>query len=97
MEEARRCLRRFDVGDKLSRLPLPRAAVLLPLMVRGARLHLLLTVRSMQSLFFAVGLTKLFLGRDECLSQNLSLRCTALTMQIFLIIDAYRVLIVIRA
>ncbi|RMC08857.1 hypothetical protein DUI87_13851 [Hirundo rustica rustica] len=48
MEEARRCLRRFDVGDKFSRLPLPRATVLLPLMVRGARLHLLLTVRSMQ-------------------------------------------------
>lgn len=48
MEEARRRLRQFDVGDKFSRLPLPRAAVLLPLMVRGDRLHLLLTVRSMQ-------------------------------------------------
>lgn len=47
-ENARRRLREFDVGDKFSRLPLPRAAVLLPLMVRGGRLHLLLTVRSMQ-------------------------------------------------
>uniref|UniRef100_A0A8C5T4N8 Peroxisomal coenzyme A diphosphatase NUDT7 n=1 Tax=Malurus cyaneus samueli TaxID=2593467 RepID=A0A8C5T4N8_9PASS len=48
MEHARRRLREFDVGDKFSRLPLPRAAVLLPLMVRGGRLHLLFTVRSMQ-------------------------------------------------
>ncbi|XP_066050516.1 peroxisomal coenzyme A diphosphatase NUDT7 [Chamaea fasciata] len=48
VEEARRRLRRFDIGDKFSRLPLPRAAVLLPLVVRGDRLHLLLTVRSMQ-------------------------------------------------
>ncbi|XP_015472392.1 peroxisomal coenzyme A diphosphatase NUDT7-like [Parus major] len=48
MEEARRRLREFDVGDKFSRLPLPRAAVLLPLTVREGRLHLLLTVRSMQ-------------------------------------------------
>ncbi|NWV59536.1 NUDT7 diphosphatase, partial [Malurus elegans] len=48
MEHARRRLKEFDVGDKFSRLPLPRAAVLLPLMVRGGRLHLLFTVRSMQ-------------------------------------------------
>ncbi|XP_014737589.1 PREDICTED: peroxisomal coenzyme A diphosphatase NUDT7 [Sturnus vulgaris] len=48
MEEARRRLREFDIGDKFCRLPLPRAAVLLPLMVRRGRLHLLLTVRSMQ-------------------------------------------------
>lgn len=47
-EEARCRLREFDVGDKFCRLPLPRAAVLLPLMVRRGRLHLLLTVRSMQ-------------------------------------------------
>ncbi|XP_027749344.1 peroxisomal coenzyme A diphosphatase NUDT7 [Empidonax traillii] len=47
-EKARRRLREFDVGDKFSRLPLAKAAVLLPLMVRGGRLHLLLTVRSMQ-------------------------------------------------
>ncbi|XP_062355752.1 uncharacterized protein LOC134048168 [Cinclus cinclus] len=48
MEEARRPLREFEVGDKFCRLPLPRAAVLLPLVVRLGRLHLLLTVRSMQ-------------------------------------------------
>ncbi|XP_032925834.1 peroxisomal coenzyme A diphosphatase NUDT7-like [Catharus ustulatus] len=48
MEEARCRLREFDVGDKFCRLPLPRAAVLLPLVVRRGRLHLLLTVRSMQ-------------------------------------------------
>ncbi|NWI93943.1 NUDT7 diphosphatase, partial [Pitta sordida] len=47
-ENARRRLREFDVGDKFSRLPLPGAAVLLPLMVRGGRLHLLLTVRALQ-------------------------------------------------
>ncbi|XP_064527332.1 peroxisomal coenzyme A diphosphatase NUDT7 [Pseudopipra pipra] len=47
-ENARRRLREFDVRDRFSRLPLPKAAVLLPLMVRGGRLHLLLTVRSMQ-------------------------------------------------
>ncbi|XP_076205197.1 peroxisomal coenzyme A diphosphatase NUDT7 isoform X2 [Aptenodytes patagonicus] len=41
-------LREFDVGDKFSRLPLPKASVLLPLMVREGKLHLLLTVRSMQ-------------------------------------------------
>ncbi|XP_075621765.1 peroxisomal coenzyme A diphosphatase NUDT7 [Balearica regulorum gibbericeps] len=47
-ERARLRLREFDVGDKFSRLPLPKASVLLPLMVRAGKLHLLLTVRSMQ-------------------------------------------------
>ncbi|XP_074737873.1 peroxisomal coenzyme A diphosphatase NUDT7 isoform X2 [Strix uralensis] len=47
-EKARLRLREFDVGDRFSRLPLPRASVLLPLVVREGRLHLLLTVRSMQ-------------------------------------------------
>ncbi|NXV92991.1 NUDT7 diphosphatase, partial [Calonectris borealis] len=47
-EQARLRLREFDVGDKFSHLPLPKASVLLPLMVREGRLHLLLTVRSMQ-------------------------------------------------
>ncbi|NXX69453.1 NUDT7 diphosphatase, partial [Spizella passerina] len=45
---ARPRLRQFDIGDRFSRLPLPRAAVLLPLLVRAGRLHLLLTVRSLQ-------------------------------------------------
>ncbi|KAM7010901.1 peroxisomal coenzyme A diphosphatase NUDT7 isoform 2-T3 [Passerculus sandwichensis] len=48
LERARRRLRQFDIGDRFSGLPLPRAAVLLPLMVRAGRLHLLLTVRSLQ-------------------------------------------------
>ncbi|XP_074769678.1 peroxisomal coenzyme A diphosphatase NUDT7 [Athene noctua] len=47
-EKARLRLREFDVGDRFSRLPLPKASVLLPLVMRGGRLHLLLTVRSMQ-------------------------------------------------
>ncbi|NXE17990.1 NUDT7 diphosphatase, partial [Ardeotis kori] len=47
-QRARLRLREFDVGGKFSHLPLPRAAVLLPLTVRAGRLHLLLTVRSMQ-------------------------------------------------
>ncbi|NWX03605.1 NUDT7 diphosphatase, partial [Caloenas nicobarica] len=47
-ERARLRLREFDVGGKFSRLPLPKASVLLPLLVRGGTLHLLLTVRSLQ-------------------------------------------------
>ncbi|NWU63078.1 NUDT7 diphosphatase, partial [Pterocles burchelli] len=47
-EKARLRLRAFDVGDKFSRLPLAKASVLLPLLVRGGRLHLLLTVRALQ-------------------------------------------------
>ncbi|XP_074014203.1 peroxisomal coenzyme A diphosphatase NUDT7 [Numenius arquata] len=47
-EKARLRLREFDVGDKFSRLPLAKASVLLPLLVREGRLHLLLTVRAMQ-------------------------------------------------
>ncbi|NXK46164.1 NUDT7 diphosphatase, partial [Chauna torquata] len=41
-------LREFDVADKFSHLPLPKASVLLPLLVRAGKLCLLLTVRSMQ-------------------------------------------------
>lgn len=47
-EKARLRLREFDVGDRFSHLPLPKASVLLPLMVREGKLHLLLTLRSMQ-------------------------------------------------
>ncbi|OPJ77897.1 peroxisomal coenzyme A diphosphatase NUDT7 [Patagioenas fasciata] len=47
-ERARLRLREFDVGGRFSHLPLPKASVLLPLLVRGGTLHLLLTVRSMQ-------------------------------------------------
>ncbi|KFP31275.1 Peroxisomal coenzyme A diphosphatase NUDT7, partial [Colius striatus] len=47
-ERARLRLTEFDVGNKFSLLPLPKASVLLPLLVREGKLHLLLTVRSMQ-------------------------------------------------
>nr|XP_047924871.1 peroxisomal coenzyme A diphosphatase NUDT7 isoform X1 [Anser cygnoides] len=46
--EARRRLRELDVADKFSRLPLPKASVLLPLVVRAGRLCLLLTMRAPQ-------------------------------------------------
>nr|XP_056718787.1 peroxisomal coenzyme A diphosphatase NUDT7 [Euleptes europaea] len=41
-------LRKFDVGDKFSHLPLAKASVLVPLMVRGGKLCVLFTVRSMK-------------------------------------------------
>ncbi|NXL94955.1 NUDT7 diphosphatase, partial [Alectura lathami] len=47
-EKAKLRLRECDVGDKFSHLPLPKASVLLPLLVRDGKLCLLLTVRSMQ-------------------------------------------------
>ncbi|NXC49790.1 NUDT7 diphosphatase, partial [Penelope pileata] len=47
-ERAKLRLRECDVGERFSRLPLPRASVLLPLLLRGGRLCLLLTVRAMQ-------------------------------------------------
>uniref|UniRef100_A0A8B9ZF39 Peroxisomal coenzyme A diphosphatase NUDT7 n=1 Tax=Anas platyrhynchos TaxID=8839 RepID=A0A8B9ZF39_ANAPL len=45
---AARRLRELDVADKFSRLPLPKASVLLPLVVRAGRLCLLLTLRAPQ-------------------------------------------------
>ncbi|XP_068812320.1 peroxisomal coenzyme A diphosphatase NUDT7 [Struthio camelus] len=45
---ARARLRKHDVGGRFSRLPLPKASVLLPLLVRGGQLGLLLTVRAAQ-------------------------------------------------
>lgn len=40
-------LKRFDIGNKLSYLPvLPKASVLIPLFVKNERLHTLLTLRS---------------------------------------------------
>lgn len=41
-------MRELDVADKFSRLPLPKASVLLPLVVRAGRLCLLLTLRAPQ-------------------------------------------------
>ncbi|XP_008409576.1 peroxisomal coenzyme A diphosphatase NUDT7 isoform X1 [Poecilia reticulata] len=46
-EETVATLKRFDIGEKFSYLPvLPKASVLIPLFVRGGQLHTLLTLRS---------------------------------------------------
>ncbi|XP_060891066.1 peroxisomal coenzyme A diphosphatase NUDT7 [Labrus mixtus] len=46
-EKATDLLKRFDIGDKLSYLPvLPKASVLIPLFVKDGQLHTLLTLRS---------------------------------------------------
>lgn len=46
-EEIIGILKQFDIGDKFSNLPLlPRASVLIPLLVRSGRLYTLLTLRS---------------------------------------------------
>ncbi|XP_048814354.1 peroxisomal coenzyme A diphosphatase NUDT7 isoform X2 [Lagopus muta] len=47
-EKAKLRLRECDVGDKFSHLPLRKASVLLPLLLRDGVLCLLLTVRSVQ-------------------------------------------------
>lgn len=41
-------LKKFDVGDKFSHLPLAKASVLVPLMIRDGKLCVLFTVRSMK-------------------------------------------------
>lgn len=64
-EAVRLRLREFDVGDRFSHLPLRKASVLLPLTVRAGKLHLLLTVRSMQ-----VGETEPPLRRHELCAQR---------------------------
>ncbi|XP_035497871.1 peroxisomal coenzyme A diphosphatase NUDT7 isoform X1 [Scophthalmus maximus] len=46
-EEAVAILKSFDIGNKFSYLPvLPKASVLIPLLVRSGRLHTLMTLRS---------------------------------------------------
>uniref|UniRef100_A0A8C8RB20 Peroxisomal coenzyme A diphosphatase NUDT7 n=1 Tax=Pelusios castaneus TaxID=367368 RepID=A0A8C8RB20_9SAUR len=47
-DKAKINLRKYDVGDKFSHLPLAKASVLMPLMVKKGKLHLLFTVRSMK-------------------------------------------------
>ncbi|XP_061578037.1 peroxisomal coenzyme A diphosphatase NUDT7 [Cololabis saira] len=48
-EETIATLKQFDLGQKLSRVPLlPRASVLIPLFVRAGELHTLMTLRSAQ-------------------------------------------------
>ncbi|XP_056138171.1 peroxisomal coenzyme A diphosphatase NUDT7 [Lampris incognitus] len=45
-DEARAGLKPFDVGNNSCRLSMPRASVLVPLFVRGGRLHVWMTSRS---------------------------------------------------
>uniref|UniRef100_A0A8D0BHK7 Nudix hydrolase domain-containing protein n=1 Tax=Salvator merianae TaxID=96440 RepID=A0A8D0BHK7_SALMN len=46
-DKVRLRLRQLDIGNKYSHLPLPKASVLIPLIVKGGKLCLLFTVRSM--------------------------------------------------
>ncbi|KAJ7311986.1 hypothetical protein JRQ81_006312 [Phrynocephalus forsythii] len=47
-EKTKLQLMKFDVGDKFSHIPLPKASVLIPLMLKEGRLCALFTVRSMK-------------------------------------------------
>lgn len=47
-DKAKINLRKYDVGNKFSHLPLAKASVLMPLMVKDGKLHVLFTVRSMK-------------------------------------------------
>ncbi|XP_042294520.1 peroxisomal coenzyme A diphosphatase NUDT7 isoform X2 [Sceloporus undulatus] len=47
-DKAKLQLKKFDIGDRFSHFPGGKASVLLPLMVKDGKLHLLFTVRSMK-------------------------------------------------
>ncbi|XP_072373930.1 peroxisomal coenzyme A diphosphatase NUDT7-like isoform X2 [Scyliorhinus torazame] len=47
-EKAKHVLKTYDVGNKYSDLTLPRASVLVPLLIKNEELQVLLTVRSMK-------------------------------------------------
>ncbi|XP_062997010.1 peroxisomal coenzyme A diphosphatase NUDT7 [Elgaria multicarinata webbii] len=47
-DKAKLRLKKFDVGDRFSHLPLAKASVLIPLMVKDGKLCVLFTVRSMK-------------------------------------------------
>lgn len=47
-EKIKSLLGKYDVGSRYSHFPLPKAAILLPLLIRRGKPHLLLTVRSMK-------------------------------------------------
>ncbi|XP_003227105.1 peroxisomal coenzyme A diphosphatase NUDT7 [Anolis carolinensis] len=47
-DKAKLQLKKFDIGERFSHFPGGKASVLLPLMVKDGKLHLLFTVRSMQ-------------------------------------------------
>uniref|UniRef100_A0A2K6G3K4 Nudix hydrolase 7 n=1 Tax=Propithecus coquereli TaxID=379532 RepID=A0A2K6G3K4_PROCO len=46
IDDAKVCLRKHDVGSKYSHLSYNKCSVLLPLLAKGGKLHLLLTLRS---------------------------------------------------
>lgn len=50
-DKAKYALKAHDIGNKYSDLALPRASVLVPLLVKNNELHVLLTVRSMQVMY----------------------------------------------
>ncbi|KAH0619533.1 hypothetical protein JD844_000231 [Phrynosoma platyrhinos] len=47
-DKAKLQLKKFDIGDRFSHFPGGKASVLLPLVVKDGKLHLLFTVRSMK-------------------------------------------------
>ncbi|XP_067854259.1 peroxisomal coenzyme A diphosphatase NUDT7 [Heptranchias perlo] len=47
-EQVKHVLKAYDIGSKYSDLTLPKASVLVPLLVKNEELHVLLTVRSMK-------------------------------------------------
>ncbi|CAN2389499.1 NUDIX domain, partial [Pristimantis euphronides] len=47
-EKIKSLLGKYDVGSRYTHFPLPKASILLPLLIRRGKPHLLLTVRSMQ-------------------------------------------------
>ncbi|XP_061450061.1 peroxisomal coenzyme A diphosphatase NUDT7 isoform X2 [Rhineura floridana] len=47
-DKAKLRLKKLDVGNRFSNLPLPKASVLIPLMVKYGKLYVLFTVRSMK-------------------------------------------------
>ncbi|XP_073438902.1 peroxisomal coenzyme A diphosphatase NUDT7 isoform X2 [Dendrobates tinctorius] len=47
-EKIKSRLEKYDVGSRYTHIPLPKASILLPLLIKQGKPHLLLTVRSMQ-------------------------------------------------
>ncbi|XP_053304718.1 peroxisomal coenzyme A diphosphatase NUDT7 [Spea bombifrons] len=47
-EKIKKKIQQYDAGDRFSHIPLQKASILLPLLIKQDKLHLLLTVRSMK-------------------------------------------------
>ncbi|XP_044126671.1 peroxisomal coenzyme A diphosphatase NUDT7 isoform X2 [Bufo gargarizans] len=47
-EKIKNLLKKYDVGSRYADIPLPRASILLPLLIRQGKPYLLLTVRSLE-------------------------------------------------